>query len=215
MSRVSSKPRRVLVVALVAAVLLGAILAPAANAAPASAPAYSGGYWYTVQPGDTWARLSQRTGLSIGTLQAANPAHIHPPYNWLYVGHVLWIPAGPPPPPPPPPGCDYWYTVQYGDSWSVISSRTGVSISALQAANPSKVRPPSYWLYAGEKLYIPCGYHPPYPSPGYWYTVQPGDTWYGVAAKTGRSVAQLQGANPAHIHPPYHWLYIGHKLWIP
>jgi len=209
------KVRRLWLVALAVAMLAGMLLVPAAQAAPAES---GSGYWYTVQPGDTWVRLSHRTGLSVAALQNANPSHIHPPYNWLYVGHKLWIPTAPPsphpPPPSPPPGCGYWYTVQHSDSWTKISAKTGISIASLQAANPSKVRPPSYWLYAGESLYIPCGHAPP-PSPGYWYTVQPGDTWYKLAARTGRSVAALQGANPAHIHPPYHWLYVGHKLWIP
>jgi hypothetical protein len=32
---------------------------------------------------------------------------------------------------------------------------TGVPINALYAANPSRVRPPSYVLYVGETLCIP------------------------------------------------------------
>jgi hypothetical protein len=86
----------------------------------------------------------------VGTLQAANPAHIHPNL-WLYVGHTLWIPCGG----QPAPG-GYWYTVVAGDGWYRVSAKTGVSVAALQAANPSKVRPPNYWLYVGEKLWIPA-----------------------------------------------------------
>ena len=47
------------------------------------------------------------------------------------------------------------YVVQPGDSWSVISRATGVPVSTLQAANPGKVRPPSYVIYVGEVLCIP------------------------------------------------------------
>ena len=141
--------------AMLIAVLMLMAVVPAAQAAPEPAPAaVSCGYWYTVQPGDSWSRVSAWTGGSVGALQAANPAHIHP-NNWLYVGHTLWIPCGAPPPPPPPATCAYHYTVQSGDSWSVISRATGVPVSSLYAANPGKVRPPSYVIYVGEVLCIP------------------------------------------------------------
>ena len=137
------------------ALLLVFVFAPIAQAAPeAESSVQSCGYWYTVQPGDSWSRLSARTGISVAALQAANPAHIHP-NNWLYVGHTLWIPCGAPPPPPPPATCAYHYTVQSGDSWSVISRATGVPLNSLYAANPGKVRPPSYVIYVGEVLCIP------------------------------------------------------------
>jgi LysM repeat protein len=45
--------------------------------------------------------------------------------------------------------------VQRGDSWFRISQATGVPLNALYAANPGKVRPPSYVLYVGEVLCIP------------------------------------------------------------
>lgn len=133
------------------ALLLVFVVAPVAQAAPATAPSeQTCGYWYTVQRGDSWSRLSARTGISIAALQAANPAHIHPNY-WLIVGHTLWIPCG---------GggggtCSFHYTVRSGDSWFAISRATGVPLSTLYAANPTKVRPPSYVLYVGEVLCIP------------------------------------------------------------
>jgi hypothetical protein len=49
----------------------------------------------------------------------------------------------------------YWYTVRYGDWWYKIARYEGVSVDRLMAANPNKVRPPCYWLYAGEQLWIP------------------------------------------------------------
>lgn len=63
--------------------------------------------------------------------------------------------CGAPPPPPPPPTCSYHYTVQRGDSWFAISRMTGVPVNTLYAANPTKVRPPSYVLFVGEVLCIP------------------------------------------------------------
>ena len=117
----------------------------------------------------------------------------------------------------PAASCGYWYTVQAGQGWYSVSAATGVSVSALQAANPGKVRPPNNWLYTGEQLWIPCSAPPPPPPPscGYWYTVQAGQGWYSVSAVTGVSVSALQAANPGKVRPPNNWLYVGESLWIP
>ena len=207
--------------AMLIAMLLVMAVVPAAQAAPEPAPAaVSCGYWYAVQPGDSWSRVSARTGVSVAALKAANPSLVRPPRYWLYVGDSLWIPCGspPPPPPPPPPSCGYWYTVRSGDSWSVIASRTGTSVHGLQAANPDKVRPGNI-LYAGESLWIPCGGGPPPPPPhppacAYYYTVQRGDSWYRISAMTGFSVHALQAANPRLVRPGS-VLYIGDTMCIP
>lgn len=191
-------------------IVLTLILVPAAQAAPETSGHGPGGYWYTVQRGDTWYRVSARTGVSVQALQSANPNHIHR-RNWLYVGHRLWIPDY-----SPQPSCDYHYTVVYGDSWSRVAAKTGVPMAALKAANPHAVRPPRYWLYAGEKLWIPCrGHHPPPPPVCmYYYTVQYGDSWSRVSYRTGVPVHMLQRANPDHMHRN-NWLYAGHTLCIP
>ncbi|HIQ06502.1 MAG TPA: LysM peptidoglycan-binding domain-containing protein, partial [Anaerolineae bacterium] len=49
------------------------------------------GFWYTVRPGDSWLSVAARTGVSVATLQAANPQAIRA-YNWLWRGERLWIP---------------------------------------------------------------------------------------------------------------------------
>lgn len=206
--------------AMLIAILLVMAVVPAAQAAPEPAPAaVSCGYWYTVQPGDSWSRVSARTGVSVAALQAANPSKVRPPQNWLYVGDTLWIPCGSTPPPAPPPSCGYSYTVQHGDSWYAISSRTGISVHALQAANPSKVRPPSYVLYVGESLWIPCGTPSPPPQPPptceYYYTVQRGDSWSRISASTGVPLNMLYAANPGKVRPPSYVLYVGETLCIP
>lgn len=198
---------RPLAIALLAALLLAIVLATAAQASSGE----NTGYWYTVRPGDTWYSVSRATGVPVATLQAHNPAALHPPNYWLYVGEKLWIPTVPPSP-PPPPSCGHWYTVRAGDSWSSLARWTGLSVGTLQAANPAHIHA-HQWLYVGHTLWIPCGGHP---SPvGYWYTVVPGDGWYRVSAKTGVSVAALQAANPSKVRPPNYWLYAGEKLWIP
>jgi len=213
--------------AMLIAMLLVMVVVPAAQAAPEPAPAVAScGYWYTVQPGDSWSRVSARTGVSVAALQAANPGLVRPPRNWLYVGDSLWIPCASAPPPPPPSTCGYWYTVQPGDSWSVIARRTGTSVQALQAANPAKVRPGNI-IYAGESLWIPCsgtvpppGPPPPGPPPphppacAYFYTVQPGDSWSRISSMTGFSISALQAANPALVRPGS-VLYVGDTMCIP
>ena len=115
---------------------------------------------------------------------------------------------------PPCPG-GYGYKVVPGDTWYGVSRKTGVSVSALMSANPALVRW-NNWLYACDSMWIPCCPQPccPQPTYGYWYQVVPGDTWYGVSWKTGRSYYTLWNANPAH-HHWCNWLYAGHWLWIP
>ncbi len=49
---------------------------------------------------------------------------------------------------------------------------------------------------------------------GYYYVVQRGDTWSGIAWRTGIPVADLKAANPAAIHPR-DWLWVGDRLFIP
>ncbi len=106
----------------------------------------AGGYWYTVRRGDSWASIAARTAIPAATLQRANPHAIHRNL-WLYPGERLWIPR---------PGAQTgaWYTVQAGDSWTTLARRFGMSVRALQQANPQAVRR-SGWLYRGERLWIP------------------------------------------------------------
>lgn len=106
----------------------------------------SGGYWYLVRRGDSWSSIAARTGVSISELQRANPQAIRR-NHWLYAGERLWIPI-------PGRASGYWYTVQWGDSWTSIARRTGVSIRRLLQANPQAVRR-SLWLYRGERIWIP------------------------------------------------------------
>lgn len=106
----------------------------------------AGGYWYTVRRGDSWASIAARTSVSVATLQRANPHAIHR-HLWLYPGERLWILR-------PGAQAGAWYTVQAGDSWTTLALRFGMSVRALQQANPQAVRR-SGWLYRGERLWIP------------------------------------------------------------
>ena len=118
----------------------------------------------------------------------------------------------------PPEG--YSYTVRHGDTWSIVSRRTGVSVASLKRLNPQAIHPKG-WLWVGERLLIPG--KPPTVQPpkaetpktvGYWYQVRPGDTWNTVARATGVSVRNLWRANPGLLNRQF-WLYRGQRVWIP
>jgi hypothetical protein len=115
--------------------------------ATSSAGAQKGsGYWYTVRHGDSWSSIAVKTGVSIAELQRANPQAIRR-NRWLYAGERLWIPL-------PGQTSGYWYIVRWGDSWTSIARRTGISVRRLLQANPQAVHR-SLWLYRGERIWIP------------------------------------------------------------
>jgi len=87
------------------------------NYPPAS---YSG--TYTVQRGDTLAKIARRFGANYYDLLLANP-HIYNP-NLIYTGQVIYLPATP-----------TYHTVQQGDTLRKIASYYGTSVSRLLALN--------------------------------------------------------------------------------
>ncbi|MCE7985910.1 MAG: LysM peptidoglycan-binding domain-containing protein, partial [Caldilinea sp. CFX5] len=90
------------------------------------------GYTYAVQRGDNWYSVSVRTGVSIADLQAANPQAVRAS-GWLITGEKLFIPTV-------KPVATTTYTVQPGESWSIIAKKFGIAIGLLKAANPQAVR---------------------------------------------------------------------------
>lgn len=123
--------------------------------APAVAQTACDGRWYRVQPGDSWSRLAARTALSVAALKAANPAAAGHPQGWLLVGQSLCLPVGAATPAAEaaPPSA-FSVTVRRGDSWAVLAARYGVSVAALQAANPKAVRA-SQVLRPGDQISVP------------------------------------------------------------
>jgi len=107
--------------------------APAAFAATGS---------YTVASGDTLWTISQKEGVTLAALEAANPSV---PFADLLVGTRLAIPAS-------APSTTSTYTVLPGDTEWLIAQRLHVSWSALQAAN-SGVDPNN--LQPGQVLQVP------------------------------------------------------------
>lgn len=74
--------------------LMGALLAPTVAQASEDVmvDGAGAGYWYTVQPGDSWYKLADRFNVSVHELWRANPGHIHR-FFWLRTGHRIWIPV--------------------------------------------------------------------------------------------------------------------------
>lgn len=92
-------------------------------------------YW-TVRPGDSFAEIAAKTGLSVDQLQAFNP-NVDPlaltPGDRLN----LWLhPPAPSGPRPQPPGPMFW-TVRPGQSFGSIAAVTGINIVTLEQLNPS------------------------------------------------------------------------------
>jgi LysM repeat protein len=87
-------------------------------------------YW-TVRPGQTYAQIAEKTGLSIDQLETFNP-YTDP--SALIPGQRLKLRLRPPPPPRKPLGPRFW-TVRKGQTFSSISVKTGHSIDSLRRLN--------------------------------------------------------------------------------
>ncbi|MGO4702936.1 LysM peptidoglycan-binding domain-containing protein [Dyella sp. 2RAB6] len=114
-----------------------------------------------------------------------------------------------PPSPPAPPGGAHDYTVQSGDTLSAIAARQGVSLKALEAANP-QIRDFNH-IYPGQVIHLPgsAGSAPA----GGSYTVKSGDTMSGIAARHGVSLPALLAANPQISNP--NRIYPGQVIHLP
>lgn len=198
------------------------------------APLTSGPTTYTVQWGDWLSKIARQFGVTNEAILAANP-RMNP--NLLFPGQVLNIPGpggtNPTPsgatPTTTPGGGPTTYTVQRGDWFYAIARKFGVTVEALQAANPG-VNPNI--VYPGQVLNIPgsgptpgatntppTGGATPTASPTGTsggkpsrYTVQAGDTLYSIALRFNTTIYALQIAN--HLASP-HFIYPGQVLVIP
>jgi len=110
---------------------------------------------YRIQPGDTMSSIAARNGISLAALERANP-QVHNP-NLIYAGQTLDIPGRSDSyqAPPSRPSGGGSYVVRAGDTMGAIAARHGVSLGALERANP-QVRNPNL-IYPGQRLTIPGG----------------------------------------------------------
>ena len=96
---------------------------------------------YTVQKGDTLAKIASKYGLTISELLSANPSIKNP--DMIYVGQKITIPATK----------MATYTVQKGDTMYAIAKKFEISYSELLKANPN-IKNPAL-IYVGQKITIP------------------------------------------------------------
>jgi LysM repeat protein len=161
---------------------------------------------YVVEQGETVDTLAARCGTSASAIYAANPGIS----GNLYVGQVLTLPGSNynnqgnstivdynsnTYPVYAPVNTSGTYIVRYGDTFSGIASRYGVSINSLWAANPF-IRDINF-LYAGQVLYVPVGQGYYVPAP-YGYAVPPAPYGYAVVSTpTETPVALSYGTAPS------------------
>lgn len=147
---------------LIAAVILLSMLA-ALIPLHVGAGGVCGGTW-VAETGDTVEKLAAICGTTTSAIYAANPGI----GNVLTVGQVLTIPGLTPATSPIPstptstsvprtptlaPGT---YIVQYGDTFSLIAKRFGVSLQQLWNANPH-IRDINL-IYVGQVIYLPASH---------------------------------------------------------
>ena len=201
------------------------------SVAPAAAPA---GGVYVVQRGDSLTTLSQRYGLTVAQLAAANGlGHT----AWVYAGQKLKIPtassgtgaasgaasgAGLRVPTTATAGTNSAYIVRPGDTLLRIAMRHGLTVQRLAMANGMHA---NAWVYIGQRLKFPTGPGAAAgaasetgatsgapPTAGSTYVVRPGDSLIGIAVRHGIGVRQLAAANGLQATA---WVYVGQRIKIP
>ena len=173
--------------------LLGAMVGLLVASPVAAAPPAQTQTIHVVQPGENLFRISLRYGVTVSALKAANGL----PNDLVYVGQQLVIPTADgeaPAPAQPVVSTGRLHTVQPGETLSAIALRYGVTSWALVQANHLTS---ANLIYAGQQLVIPGGATAPGApaAAAETYTVRPGDTLSGIAARFGTTAAALAAQN--------------------
>lgn len=151
---------------------------------------------YTVQAGDSLAKIAEKFGVRLFDLVTVNNLTLESP---VFVGQILRIPPRPPtataPPLTVPPGYTT-YRVKEGDTLLPIARQFGVTVSQLRSANNLN----SDSIFPGQVLLIPPPNTPtrtrtPLPPGAVTYVVQPGDQLLRIARRFGLTLSQLRSAN--------------------
>lgn len=161
---------------------------------------------HVVQRGENLTLIANRYGT---TPQAIANANNLVNTNLIYVGQRLTIPGG------GSGETDSYYTVQRGDTLSIIAARFGTTVQTLVEANGLAN---ADFIYVGQRLVIPGGgtstatSTPTSSSNTVYYTVQRGDNVSSIAARHGVTAWVIVQAN--HLANP-NFVYVGQRLMIP
>jgi len=153
---------------------------------------------HVVHLGETLFSIAQRYATTVEAIVRAN--HISDPRR-IQVGQRLVIPTGETPSPQPP-----IYTVQRGDTLSLIARRHNTTVRAIAELNGLFNLD---LIHPGQRLLLP-GDSPP--SPAQIHIVQPGETLTRIASRYGTTISAIVAvndlANPSLI-------FVGQRLAIP
>ena len=113
---------------------------------------------HIVRRGETLSQIAWRYGTSVWAIAQQNGLG-NP--NYIWAGQRLCIPCGGCSSPPhgytPPPPCGVTHVVRWGETLYSIARRYGTCVQAIRQANG--LWNPNY-IWAGQRLYIPCGMDP-------------------------------------------------------
>lgn len=107
---------------------------------------------YTVKKGDTLGSIAKKYGVSVNDILAVNPSIKNP--NLISVGQVIKIPSKQSANCVQQQSAVKTYTVQKGETLSIIGAKTGVSW--VKIAEYNNIKPP-YTIYPGQVLKLQKG----------------------------------------------------------
>jgi membrane-bound lytic murein transglycosylase D len=164
-------------------------------AEPGSRP-YAGYQRYKIRSGDSWWRISRRSGVPVSVLKRVNKhgSNMLRPGQWVMIpsGGSTRMVAGPGDDAGPMTGA---YTVRRGDSLWDIARRHGTTVSAIKRANAMH----SSMLRPGQRLKVP-GIGGSDSSQGasggtIAYTVRSGDSLWDLARRHNTTVTAIKSAS--------------------
>jgi LysM repeat protein len=153
---------------------------------------------HIVQPGETLYSIARQYGTTVSAIMSINSLRSY----MIYAYQALYIPSASQPGP-------IVHIVQAGETLYTIALRYGTSVAAIMAANGLS----NYSIRGGQQLVISSSGGSVYPTsvPYQEYTVQAGDTLYGIALRYGTTVNAIMTANGLSSS----YIYVGMKLKIP
>ena len=109
------------------------------------------------------------------------------------------------------PQGSFSYTIRSGDTLFQLAQRFNTTVEAITRINPG-INPNN--LRVGQMICIPSTTTPPQPTcpNGFFHTIRPGDTLFGLSQQFGVSVEAIMRANPG-INPNN--LQIGQRICMP